>query len=31
MYTELKPQIKVSHESTIIYNTRNVLLIMDNW
>jgi len=25
-YTELKPQVKVSHEFTNIYNTHNVLL-----
>jgi len=31
LYTELKPQVKGSHEFTNIYNTHNVLLIMDNW
>jgi len=29
LYTELKPQVKVSHEFTSIYNTHNVILIMD--
>jgi len=33
LYTELKPQVKVSYEFIKIYNTctHNVLLIMDNW
>ena len=31
LYTELKPQVEVSHEFTNIYNAHNVLLIMDNW
>ena len=29
LYMELKPQVKVSHEFTNIYNTHNVILIMD--
>jgi len=27
----MKPQVKVSHEFTNIYNAYNVSLIMDNW